>query len=278
MAPSYVVTGGGRGVGRAITERLSSEGTVVVDRARSRVPSEWTESVDRVHAVVGSAADVDVARAAARLAEDHGTAHRLGEQRRGLPRRGPPRRPRGGARPGPDEPRTSRGGLLRRGLGVRGGGTTGVDRERLVAPGTASRARCTPLCHGQGRHRGTDPRGRRRPRVRRACAATPSRWARSPPSATRTSWSADPARAAEVEAQVARLHPVGRVGEPARGCGRSSRSCSPRGPASSTVRCSRSTAGVRRTVRTRRNADPPAISCTPPTRSTGRAGRARSPA
>ena len=71
MAPSYVVTGGGRGVGRAITERLVHDGSVVVVEID---PSalEWTESVPEVHAVVGSAAELDVAREAARLAEEHG--------------------------------------------------------------------------------------------------------------------------------------------------------------------------------------------------------------
>ena len=50
MAPSYVVTGGGRGVGRAITERLSAEGhVVVIELDPSAV--EWTESVAGVHAV-----------------------------------------------------------------------------------------------------------------------------------------------------------------------------------------------------------------------------------
>ena len=71
LAPSYVVTGGGRGVGRAIAERLSAEGTVVVIELESGAVG-WTESADRVQAVIGSAADLDVARAAARLAEEHG--------------------------------------------------------------------------------------------------------------------------------------------------------------------------------------------------------------
>ena len=164
MVPSYVVTGGGRGVGRAITERLSSEGTVVVIELDPDAVG-WTESVDRVHAVVGSAADVDVARAAARLAEEQGQLTGWVNNAAVFRDADLPDDPAHSARPGPDEPRTSRGGLLRRGLGVRGGGTTGVDRERLVAPGTASRARCSPLRHRQGRHRRTDPRGRRRPRA-----------------------------------------------------------------------------------------------------------------
>ena len=71
MSASYVVTGGGRGVGRAITERLLHDGTVVVVEIDPSAV-EWTEAVPGVHAVVGSAAELDVAREAARLAEEHG--------------------------------------------------------------------------------------------------------------------------------------------------------------------------------------------------------------
>jgi NAD(P)-dependent dehydrogenase (short-subunit alcohol dehydrogenase family) len=71
MRPSYVVTGGGRGVGRAITERLAADGHVVVIELDPDAVS-WTDEVPGVRAVVGSAAEPEVARDAARLAEEDG--------------------------------------------------------------------------------------------------------------------------------------------------------------------------------------------------------------
>jgi NAD(P)-dependent dehydrogenase (short-subunit alcohol dehydrogenase family) len=71
QAPSYVVTGGGRGVGRAITEHLAADAHVVVIELDPSAVA-WTEAEPRVHAVVGSAAEQDVTREAARLAEEQG--------------------------------------------------------------------------------------------------------------------------------------------------------------------------------------------------------------
>jgi NAD(P)-dependent dehydrogenase (short-subunit alcohol dehydrogenase family) len=71
LAASYVVTGGGRGVGRAITEHLAAEGGVVVIELDPDAVA-WTESAPHVRAVVGSAADPEVAREAARQAEELG--------------------------------------------------------------------------------------------------------------------------------------------------------------------------------------------------------------
>ena len=65
------MTGGGRGVGRAITEHLATDAHVVVIELDPAAVA-WTDSEPRVHAVVGSAADVEVAQAAARLAEQQG--------------------------------------------------------------------------------------------------------------------------------------------------------------------------------------------------------------
>jgi NAD(P)-dependent dehydrogenase (short-subunit alcohol dehydrogenase family) len=64
MSASYVVTGGGRGIGRAIAARLVADGAavVVVDLAEPQPQLG-------VRALVGSAADADVARAAAEAAE-----------------------------------------------------------------------------------------------------------------------------------------------------------------------------------------------------------------
>ena len=71
MGASYVVTGGGRGVGRAISERLAADADVVVLELDPAAVA-WTEAAPRVHAVIGSAADPEVAREAARLAEERG--------------------------------------------------------------------------------------------------------------------------------------------------------------------------------------------------------------
>jgi NAD(P)-dependent dehydrogenase (short-subunit alcohol dehydrogenase family) len=64
---SFVVTGGARGVGRAIAERLARDGRVVV---LDVAPPEWTH--DRVSAVVGDAGDAAVTERAADAAERSG--------------------------------------------------------------------------------------------------------------------------------------------------------------------------------------------------------------
>jgi NAD(P)-dependent dehydrogenase (short-subunit alcohol dehydrogenase family) len=64
---SYVVTGGAHGVGRAIAERLARDGQVVVlDPAGSGLA--WLEEHDRITAVVGDAGDEAVADEAAAAA------------------------------------------------------------------------------------------------------------------------------------------------------------------------------------------------------------------
>jgi NAD(P)-dependent dehydrogenase (short-subunit alcohol dehydrogenase family) len=68
---SYVVTGGGRGIGRAIVERLAQNAHVVtVDVDRQVL--EWMRDHPRVVCVVGDAADEAVAAAAADEAERAG--------------------------------------------------------------------------------------------------------------------------------------------------------------------------------------------------------------
>lgn len=66
--PSYVVTGGARGVGRAIVERLAESGAVVVVDVSHDL--EWSDA--RTTLVSGDARDSDVAERAARTAEGSG--------------------------------------------------------------------------------------------------------------------------------------------------------------------------------------------------------------
>ena len=73
MSASYVVTGGARGVGRAIVERLLADGGGVVVVELDPAGLEWTASHGgRVIPVIGSAADESVAEDAAGRAEAAG--------------------------------------------------------------------------------------------------------------------------------------------------------------------------------------------------------------
>jgi NAD(P)-dependent dehydrogenase (short-subunit alcohol dehydrogenase family) len=69
MSRSHVVTGGGRGIGRAVVERLAAHDVVV---AIELDPSalDWAEDHPRVVTVAGDAGDDDIAERAARLAAD----------------------------------------------------------------------------------------------------------------------------------------------------------------------------------------------------------------
>jgi NAD(P)-dependent dehydrogenase (short-subunit alcohol dehydrogenase family) len=76
MSRSYVVTGGGRGIGRAIVERLlaGTDSVVVIESDPAAVA--WTDdhpAGSRVSAVVGDAGDESVTDQAADLAQATGT-------------------------------------------------------------------------------------------------------------------------------------------------------------------------------------------------------------
>jgi NAD(P)-dependent dehydrogenase (short-subunit alcohol dehydrogenase family) len=72
VSGSYVVTGGGRGVGRAIAERLAADGGAVVIVEMDEVALGWVPghpAASRLSWVTGSASDERVAEAAADRAE-----------------------------------------------------------------------------------------------------------------------------------------------------------------------------------------------------------------
>src|SRR5438874_12283221 len=75
MSRSYVVTGGGRGIGRAVVERLLDEAGTVVAIEFDQSALAWVDdhpASPRVIAVVGDAADEKVAARAADPAQSAG--------------------------------------------------------------------------------------------------------------------------------------------------------------------------------------------------------------
>jgi NAD(P)-dependent dehydrogenase (short-subunit alcohol dehydrogenase family) len=72
MTRSFVVTGGARGIGRAVVERLARDGHVVaLDLDEAALA--WTRDAPRIQAVAGDGSDEAVAARAADAAEQAGT-------------------------------------------------------------------------------------------------------------------------------------------------------------------------------------------------------------
>ncbi|TDE36479.1 SDR family oxidoreductase [Nonomuraea mesophila] len=71
MGHSYVVTGGGRGIGKAVVERLLGDRNTVVAVEHDSAALDWAGP--RVIPVIGDAADEEVAAWAADLAQESGT-------------------------------------------------------------------------------------------------------------------------------------------------------------------------------------------------------------
>jgi NAD(P)-dependent dehydrogenase (short-subunit alcohol dehydrogenase family) len=72
MSCSWVVTGAGRGIGRAIAERLLADGGTVVALDLDEAALGWTSAELRVIGLAGDAGDETVTERAADLAQDAG--------------------------------------------------------------------------------------------------------------------------------------------------------------------------------------------------------------
>ena len=212
MGPSYVVTGGGRGVGRAITERLVADGSVVVIELDPDAVA-WIDDLPGVHRVVGSAADREVAREAARLAEEHGALAGWVNNAAVFRDADLPRDPEAvlelistNLAPTVVGCSVAVSAFLAAG---RPGAIVNVSSHQAQRPvrGALPYATAKAAVEGLTRAVAVDhgPRGVRCNAVALGSITT-KRYEEL--------LAADPGRAAEVEAEVARLHPVGRVGRP----------------------------------------------------------------
>jgi NAD(P)-dependent dehydrogenase (short-subunit alcohol dehydrogenase family) len=212
MGPSYVVTGGGRGVGRAITERLAADGSVVVIELDPESIA-WTGEVPGVHPVVGSASDLEVAREAARLAEEQGPLAGWVNNAAVFHDADLPDDPAAvlalvqtNLAPAVVGCSVAVSSFLAAG---RPGSIVNVSSHQAQRPvrGALPYATAKAAIEGLTRAVAVDhgPRGVRCNAVALGSITT-ARY--------EDFLAADPSRAAHVEAQVARLHPVGRIGQP----------------------------------------------------------------
>ena len=226
---SHVVTGGAGGVGRAVAERLARSGPVVVARP---CPSLGWEHPG-VRLVSGDATDPR-GRARGRPGRRGGRPPgRVGEQRGRVRRRRPHHRERRpGARARHHEPRAGGRRLPHRREPLHRPRPRRSDRQRLLAPGPAAGPWCPAVRHREGGRRGAHPRRRGRPRPGRHPHQRRGRWARSRPTASRST-------ATPIPRSTARWRRCIRWGGsgPRSRSPRSSRSCSLPLPGSSTAWC-----------------------------------------
>ena len=161
-----MVTGGGRGVGRAIAERLAADGGTVVIIERDEATLDWVPghpAAGRLSWVTGSAADERVAETAAERAEVAaplaGWVNNAALFRDAALHTAPPAQVMELIAANLAPVVAGCAVAVRRFLS-RGPGR--IDRERVEPPGAAGGTGRAALRHGQGCHRGTDRGGRRR--------------------------------------------------------------------------------------------------------------------
>ncbi|MEU9515359.1 SDR family oxidoreductase [Micromonospora sp. NPDC048169] len=217
MSPlSYVVTGGGRGVGRAVVERLVADGGTVVVVERDTSALDWLARhplADRLHAVTGDAGDEAVTDRAADRAEAHaplgGWVNNAAVFRDADLHRAPASEVVDlialNLRPAV----AGAGTAVRRFLAARTGGAivnVSSHQARRAVPGALPYATAKAALEGLTRALAVDygPRGIRANAVALGSVHTERHAAYLA--------GLDPVEAAHVDAEMARLHPVGRIG------------------------------------------------------------------
>ncbi|MGW5079272.1 SDR family NAD(P)-dependent oxidoreductase [Micromonospora echinospora] len=213
---SYVVTGGGRGVGRAIVERLAADGGVVVVVERDPGALDWLAGhplTDRLHAVTGDAGDEAVTGLAADRAEAYaplaGWVNNAAAFRDADLHRAPASEVVDlialNLRPAV----AGSGTAVRRFLAARTGGAivnVSSHQARRAVPGALPYATAKAAVEGLTRALAVDygPHGIRANAVALGSVHTERHAAYLA--------GLDPAEVAHVDAEMARLHPLGRIG------------------------------------------------------------------